>query len=138
MPFLKTRNLFISHAWTYGDAYDRLVELLNEEPLFSYRNYSVPKDDPVHNARSDAALRAALKRQMSPCHVVLVMAGVYSTYSKWIKAEIDIAKIDFQKPVLGIKPRAQTNVSSVVCDAADELVSWNTKSIVGAIRRLSP
>jgi len=37
-------NLFISHSWTYSDAYDRLVDLLDNASYFSYRNYSVPKD----------------------------------------------------------------------------------------------
>ncbi|OPY56750.1 MAG: hypothetical protein A4E55_01950 [Pelotomaculum sp. PtaU1.Bin035] len=45
-----TYNLFISHSWTYSDAYDKLIGLLNSDPYFSYKNYSVPKDDPIHNA----------------------------------------------------------------------------------------
>lgn len=40
-------NLFISHSWTYSDAYDRLVDLLDNASYFSYRNYSVPKDNPI-------------------------------------------------------------------------------------------
>ena len=43
-------RLFISHSWTYSDAYDRLIDLLNAAPNFAYMNYSVPKDDPIHNA----------------------------------------------------------------------------------------
>jgi len=80
----KTYNLFISHSWTYGDAYDKLVNMLNNTPYFSYCNYSVPKNDPIHNAPNQAALRQAIKNQMSSCHAVLILAGVYSTYSKWI------------------------------------------------------
>jgi hypothetical protein len=73
---------------------------------------------------------------MSSCHIVLVLAGVYSTYSTWIKKEIKIAQSEFTtpKPIIGIKPRAQTKVSSVVSDAAEEIVAWNTESIVSAIR----
>ena len=43
-----TYNLFISHSWTYGDEYDRLVDMLNAKPYFSYKNYSVPKYNPLH------------------------------------------------------------------------------------------
>ena len=70
------------------------------------KNYSVPKDDPIHNARTDAQLRAAIRNQMIPCHVVLIMAGVYSTYSKWIGIEIEIAQRGFltPKPIIAIKP----------------------------------
>lgn len=59
-------NLFISHSWTYGDAYDRLVEMLDAKPYFSYKNYSVSKNDPIQNARYDYQLREAIKRQMQP------------------------------------------------------------------------
>lgn len=41
-------DLFISHSWSYGDAYDKLIKLLNARGNFIYKNYSVPKDDPIH------------------------------------------------------------------------------------------
>jgi len=65
------------------------------------------------------------------------MAGVYSTYSKWINKEIQAAKKGFlsPKPIIGVKPWGQTNVSSVVAENVDALVGWNTESIVNAIRR---
>ena len=134
-----TKNLFISHSWRYGDHYDRLIALLKQRSYFAFKDYSVPKDDPVHNAPNKAALKAAIKNHMQPCHVILIMAGVYSTHSKWINIEIDLAKNGFtsSKPILAIKPRGNTRISSRVRDAADEIVNWNTESVVGAIRRLS-
>jgi hypothetical protein len=138
MPSLRPRNLFISHSWVYGDAYEKLVALLDAAPNFIYRNYSVPKDDPVHNAPNVNALYQAIKNQMVFCEVVLIMAGKYATYSKWIQREIQIAKKDYNKPIVAIRPWANEQVSSVVCDAADRLVSWNTSSIVTAIREVAP
>lgn len=138
MPTLKSRNLFISHSWSYGDAYEKLVALLDAAPNFLYKNYSVPKDDPVHNAPNMDALYRAIKNQMVFCDVVLIMAGKYATYSKWIQREIQIAKQDFSKPIVAIRPWANEQVSSVVTDAADRLVGWNTGSIVSAIRELDP
>lgn len=131
----KTYNIFISHSWSYSDAYDKLKNLLNKRPYFSYIDYSIPKDDPVHVA-SDRELYEAIYNKMRPCHVVLIMAGVYSTYSKWITKEIRIAKKEFlsPKPIVAIKPWGNINVSSVVANNADRIVSWNTESIVGAIR----
>lgn len=130
-------NLFISHSWAYHDAYDRLVDLLNARGHFPFRNYSVPKGDPIHNTPNDKALYDAIYNQIRPASVVLIMAGVYSTYSKWINHEINIAKTEFSrpKPVIAIKPWGQTNVSKVVQEHADELVNWNTESIVAAIRK---
>ena len=134
-----THNLFISHSWQYGDAYDRLTNLLNERGYFWYKDYSVPKDDPVHTNGTDKELMEAIYNRIKLCHVVLIMGGVYSTYSKWINKEILIANNSFSipKPIIGIKPWGQTNISKVVQDNAIEIVGWNTESIVSAIRRHS-
>ncbi len=133
----KTYNLFISHSWTYGNAYENFCSLLNNDSNFSYRNYSVPKDDPVHDADNMQELYDAIKAQVVFCQVVVIMAGKYATYSKWIQREIEIAKEDFDKPILAVRPWANEQVSSVVSDAADKLVGWNTNSIVSGIREIA-
>lgn len=133
----KTYKVFISHSWQYSDAYEKLCNMLDKKTYFSYNNHSVPKNDPVHTNGTDKELKIAITNKMSGCHIVLIMAGKYSTYSKWIKKEIDIAKNGFtnSKPIVGIKPWANTQVSSVVSDNADEMVGWNTDTIVSAIRK---
>ena len=136
---MKTFNLFISHSWTYGDQYARLVELLRARPYFVFRDYSVPKDDPIHHANSVSQLRAAIRSKMSPCGVVLVLAGVYSTHSKWINEEIALASNGFvkPKPIIAIEPWGSEHTSRPVKEAADRIVGWNTESVVGAIREAS-
>jgi len=92
----KTHNLFISHSWQYTGAYVNLCDLLDDRDYFIYKNFSVPKDDPVHTNGTDKELTDAITNKMQLCHVILIMAGVYSTYSKWINKEIhkhDISKI---------------------------------------------
>ena len=135
---MKTHHLFISHSWSYEDDYNRLTNLLHQRKYFYFKDYSVPKDDPIHNANNEAELTRRIRQKMSPCGVIIIMAGVYSTYSKWIKIEIELAKVGFTnpKPILAIKPYGNTRVSTVVAEAADEIVNWNTESIVAAIRRL--
>ncbi len=91
----KTYNLFISHSWAYSDAYEKLVGLLDNADDFAYKNYSVPKNDPIHNAKNDKELKAAIKNQMQSASVVLILAGVYSSYSKWIDIEIELAQSGF-------------------------------------------
>jgi hypothetical protein len=132
----KTYDLFISHSWNYTDAYEKLCDILDDASHFSYRNYSIPKDDPVHDTNNAQELYDAIRAKMAHAQVVIIMAGKYSTYSNWIKKEIRCAKDDLGKPILGIKPWASTQVSSVVAKNADEMVNWNTKSIVSAIRDL--
>lgn len=128
-----TYNLFISHSWTYSGAYDRLVEMLNDAPGFSYKNYSVPKDDPIHNANYDYQLRAAIRNQMQHASCILILAGVYSTYSKWINIEIQLAQ-EMGKRIIAVELWGAKKSSLLVKNAADKIVGWNTSSIVKAIK----
>ncbi len=136
---MKTHNLFISHSWSYSASYNRLNNLLDSRRYFSYRNYSVPRDDPIHNAGTNEQLREAIRTQMRPCGVILILAGVYATYSKWINEEIKLAQSGFQfeKPIIAIKPRGSKRTSVAVKEAARSIVGWNTDSIVAAIRKLN-
>lgn len=129
-------NLFISHSWSYGKTYDDLCRLLDSAPRFTYRNYSVPRDDPIHNAPNSLALYLAIQNQMRPCNAVLVLAGVYASYSTWIQLEIQIAN-ELRKPIIAIRPWANQRVSSVVANNAHKMVGWNTASVVDAIRELA-
>lgn len=136
---MKTYNLFISHSWAYSNTYNGLVNLLRARPYFRYRDCSVPKHDPLHTSGTDRALYKAIKNQIAPSSVVLILAGVYASYSKWIDKEIQIAQTEFltAKPILAIEPWGTQRTSVKVKDAADEIVGWNTESIVSAIRRLA-
>lgn len=134
MPQLRLYSLFISHSWTYGDAYGKLTGLLNESSYFNWRDYSVPKDSPIHNAPTTNMLESAIREQMRHASCVLIMAGKYSTFSKWIKREVRIAQ-ELGKPILAITPWGAEHISTVVKDAADEVVKWQSASIIDAIRR---
>jgi MTH538 TIR-like domain (DUF1863). len=116
--------------------YERLLNLLNQDTNFSYKNYSVPRNDPIHNAVNQQQLKDAIKNQMSYASCVLVLAGVYSTYSKWINIEIDLAKNGFSTPkkIIAIQPWGAERTSSTVKDAADMIVNWQSSSIIQAIK----
>lgn len=127
-------NLFISHSWAYSDAYERLVGLLDSKEKFLYKNYSVPKDDPIHNAKNDRELKEAIRNKIVPTSCVLILAGVYSSYSKWIDIEIQLAN-EMGKKIIAIEPWGSEKTSKKVKDSADVVVKWNTDSIVSAIRK---
>jgi hypothetical protein len=137
MPELKNYRLFISHSWAYGDAYEKLVKFFNKHPNFKWTDYSVPKDDPIHNALNETALYNAIKKQILPVNCVIILAGVYSTYSKWINKEIEISKKVFSKPIVAVEPWASEKTSKIVKDNADVIVKWQSSSIVDAIRKYS-
>ena len=140
---MRTYNLFISYSWTYIwgfiEAYEDLVDFLDKESSFSYRNYFVSKDDPVHTNGTDEQLYNAIKDQISPSNVILILVGVDIPYNKWVGKEIDIAKNEFNpaKPILAIDPWRGKHTSSRIKDTADKIVNWNAESIVSAIREFA-
>lgn len=130
----KTYRLFISHSWKYGDAYEKMVQFLTEQQI-SYYDHSVPKDDPVHTNGTDKQLREAIDAKIKGCSGVILLAGVYATYSKWINEEISISS-SYSKKIIAVEPWASEKTSTVVKNAADRIVKWNGKSLADAIREL--
>jgi hypothetical protein len=132
------RKLFISHMWKEDDNSDyyRLERLLNESDDISWENYSAPEHDPL-GCKSDNELKEKLNERISKVDCFLIISGMYVIYRKWIKEELDIA-LSFNKPIIGLKPRGQILTPRYVQDNADEMVGWNTGSIVDAIRKLTP
>ena len=131
-------HVFVSHSWTYSGHYEKLDEWLFDQvhrfgqASVKYHDYSVPKNDPIHNAPSERALRQAIYAKISRCSVVVIPTGMYANYSKWIQKEIDGAQ-QWQKAILGVNPRGQQRKSSVVATAANVLVGWNRNSVVQGV-----
>lgn len=138
MPQLRPYRLFISHAWTYGDEYNRLINLLNNAPLFDYYNYSAPKENPLVDVgclASEAYLQSRITQKIRPAQVTLVLSGMYTAHSEWMQYEIRESQ-RMEKPIIGIVPWSQSRIPAAVRQSADKIVSWNTSSIVSAIREL--
>lgn len=131
MPTLKTYDLFISHAWRYNDEYYRLVEMLQAAPNFKWRNYSVPEHDPLAGGPQ---LERQLDGQIRPVNAMIILAGMYVNHREWIQKEVNLAQ-RYGKPIIGIKPWGNTVVPLQVSTASKTVVSWNTDSIIDAIRR---
>ena len=139
MPALKTYDLFLSHAWKYNSDYYQLERLLKGAPNFYFRNYSVPTHNPLVNPNTPVGkktLTLKIDQQVRPVNCVLILSGMYATHSEWIEKEIAISQ-KYGKPIIGVKPRGQQRVPLIVQSSADEMVAWNTASIVTAIRKHS-
>lgn len=133
MPALKTYDLFIAHAWTYGDEYYRLVNMLNGASFFTWRNYSVPEHDQLPGG---PRLGEQLRAQLRPVNALLILAGMYVNHREWIMHELDMA-IEMRKPIIGIYPWGQERAPRRVVETSKVMVGWNTNSIVAAIRQHS-
>ena len=134
MPSLKTRTLFISHAWEYDEHYWKLVNWFNEEPNFDWKNCSVPSHDSCDET-TKKGLKECLTRQIRPAQGVIILAGMYAAYSDWIDYEIDEA-IRMEKIIIGVRPWGQERTPVKIQNSADKMVNWNKSSIIQAVRDL--
>lgn len=134
-------HIFISHAWKYSGHYKTLASWIFEgnwrvgQASLDFRNYSVPKDDPIHNAPNDKQLKEAILKQIAMSHVIVIPTGMYAGYSKWIAKEIKDST-DYGKPILAVNPQGQRRTSGVVANAAAMSVGWTKKSVIGGIWEL--
>lgn len=134
-------HVFISHAWKHSGHYDTLEDWIFNgnwsvgQASLDFRNYSVPKNDPIHDADNDKQLKEAILKQIAMSHVIVIPTGMYANYSKWIQKEID-GSSDFGKPILAVNPWGQQRASGVVVDAASKLVGWNKQSVIDGIWEL--
>lgn len=141
MPFLKSYDLFISHAWSYGSYYDSLIKILDNAPYFRYRNYSAPSDKPLQNLNGTSVqtkkqIKEAIDRKIKPVNCVLVLSGMYAAHREWMQYEIDAA-LKYGKPIIGIKPYNSERIPIAASSVADVMVPWRTDSIISAIRTYS-
>lgn len=135
MPELKTRTLFISHAWNHDDHYCKVVEWFNAAQNFSWKNSSVPSHDSLPD-KTTSGLRAGLTRQINPAHGVIILAGMYAAHSDWIDHEIQEAK-RMGKIIIGVAPRGQERIPLNVQQAAgNNMVAWNSASLIQVVRTL--
>ncbi len=78
-------------------------------------------------------MKAAIRNQMQHASCILILAGVYLTYSKWINIEIQLAQ-EMGKKIIAIEPWGAERTSIRVKNSANVIVKWQTSSIVKAIR----
>ena len=130
--FVIMYRIFISHSWSYSSDYDKVEFFLQQEGVLYY-NHSVPKNDPIHTNGTDKQLYEAIEAKIKGCSYVIILAGVYSSYSRWINKEIEIAK-KYKKPIIAVQLWGAERTSLVVKNAATVIVGWNAKSVANAVR----
>jgi len=134
-------HVFISHAWDYSGHYDTLASWIFGErwrvgqASLDFRDYSIPKNNPIHSVTSTKALQDAIFNQIARSHVVVIPSGMYAAHSNWIQKEIDGAKL-YSKPILAVNPWGQQKKAGVVLNNADEGVGWNKQPLINAIWQL--
>lgn len=125
-------RVFVAHAFESSDDYRRLFEYLESARSFFYRNCSVPE---LPQGLDKDGLRQELRKQIHLAEVVLIPAALYDRNRDWVDFELNCAK-GFDKPVValnffGVKAKLPVQLEAL----ADEIVEWNERDIVDAIKR---
>lgn len=135
MPTLRDYHILISHSWDYSDQYDTVKGWLNASSYFRWTDYSVPITKPL-DVDGIRAQKQSIRNRISMCSCVIILSGMYVSYSDWIDFEIDTA-VSLGKPIIGVKPWGQERVPLKVQNSADIMVGWNASSVVDAVRQYS-
>ena len=125
----------ISHSWDYNADYETIKGCLDDAKNFTWTNYSVPLSKPL-DTKSKKELKEKLRTRISLCSSIIILSGMYVSYSEWIDYEIDTA-LELGKPIIGVKPRGQERIPTKVSNNADVMVGWNSASVVQAVRDYS-
>ncbi|MDP3311996.1 TIR domain-containing protein [Lutibacter sp.] len=134
-------HIFISHSWKYSSVYETLASWIFDEKWtvgqasIDFRNFSVPQDNPIHNAPTNKALTDAIYNQIAKSHVIIIPTGMYANYSNWIQKEIEGSNT-YAKPILAVNPRGQERTSGIVVENSHEHVGWSKNSVIDGIWKL--
>lgn len=132
MPYLKNYRLLISHSWSYQNHYKTIKDWLDSSLYFRWSNHSISADNPFDSS-TDRELKEKLTRQISGCSAVIVVAGMYSNYSKWIDYEIDEA-VRMNKPIIALRPWRSERTPLKIRNNATILVNWSSIGLLNAVR----
>lgn len=129
----RSYKIFVSHSWAHVNDLKSLKNLLEARGYFNVEFTEFPPTDSI-NSTNAYYVRQRIAERISASNIVIGIAGIYASYSDWMKWELDKAAEE-GIPIIGVIPRGQERISSVVSNRAIEIIHWNTESIVSAIRK---
>jgi hypothetical protein len=125
-------RLFVTHVWENSDDYLRVFEYLESARNFFYRNYSTPENRPSGDKE---ALKEDLRRQIAPVEAVIALSSLFQAHQDLFTFQLLYAQAS-DKPVILMKPfGSRKDVPKSVLDLANEVVDWDERALVDAIRR---
>jgi hypothetical protein len=125
-------RLFVCHVWRPDEDYHRVFEYLESATNFFYRNTSTPDQRPQGDRE---ALREDLRKQIGNAEVVILTSSLYRRNIDWIEFELRCAKA-FDKPIVVLEPfGAKDTIAPAVQELADEVVPWDQRQLVDAVKR---
>jgi hypothetical protein len=125
-------RLFVCHVWRTDDDYHRVFEYLESASNFYYLNTSTPDTRPQGDRE---VLREDLRKQIGAAEVVILPSTLYRRNVDWVEFQMHCAKA-FDKPVVVLEPfGAKDTIAPAVQELADEVVPWDQRQLVDAVKR---
>lgn len=126
-------RLFVAHAFRDHAEYLRVFEYLESRDNFFYINYSNP--GALESNASPDLLQEEIRNQIRNVEAVIVPAGVLADKSGLVDFELNVAQA-FDKPIVLIQSFGGTiSLPMAVLELAAEVVEWNERSIIDAVKR---
>ena len=127
----KIYRIFIGHAWNYKDEYYKLERMLDKVTGFKWQNIFPGFVSPEQDSTNE--LIDALRRQIEPSELVMILSDLYESNKKWIKEEIEMAQ-KMEKPIIVIGPSEHARIPEELLKVATYVVEWDGPSLVDTIK----
>jgi hypothetical protein len=125
-------RLFVTHLWERSDDFLRVFEYLESARNFYYRSTSTADQRPVGDKE---ALKEDLRRQIAPAEAVIGLTSLYERDRDLLSFQLLYAQA-CQKPVVLMKRFGEDRpVPKALTDLASEIVEWDERALVDAVRR---
>ncbi len=125
-------RLFVTHAWLENEDYLRVFEYLEASGNFYYLNTGQPQAQKPLDKESQ---REDLRRQIAPWEVLVALPSVYRVAPELLLFQLNFAKAA-DRPVIVMENFAAAEpVPKVMRDLADEVIPWNERDLIDALRR---
>lgn len=125
-------RVFVTHMFSEHPDYARVFDYLESVSNFFYVNCSNIEDMPPSGGKE--AIRAVLREQIRAAEALVLITSMYQENRDLIDFEINAAKAA-ELPIVGLEPFGGGKVPDAVAGFCDEIVGWNDRLIVDAIRR---
>lgn len=126
-------RVFVTHAFGEHEDYHRVFEYMEAAASFFYVNCSAPDRAPGGGGKE--ALKDELRNQIKNAEAVVVLSSLYLENQDWVTYQMDVAQA-MDLPIVALEPfGGLEKVPDEVARRAAEVVGWNERSIVDAVRR---
>jgi hypothetical protein len=78
-------------------------------------------------------LMGEISNRIIKADIFIAIVGFYSFYTQWLDFELNLAS-EHNKPILSLLPRNQEITPMEITRLGTEILHWNSKEIISAIR----